>query len=216
MKTITAHHEIARTVANLLLDTEAIRFSPTKPFRWASGWLSPIYCDNRITLSYPEVRRAIKGYYAEVLSTHFAHVELIAGVATAGIAQAALVAEHTGLPLCYVRPKPKEHGMENLIEGKLRPGAKTVVLEDLVSTGGSSIKAAQALQAANAEVLGMIAAFRYGFDIAEAAFEQADLTLVSLSDYDTLLHVGLERGLFSPSQLSLLASWRSHPEHWKP
>jgi orotate phosphoribosyltransferase len=216
VKTTTAHQEIARTVANLLLDTEAIRFSPSKPFRWASGWLSPIYCDNRITLSYPEVRRAIKGYYAEIISLYFPEVELIAGVATAGIAQAALVADHLGLPMCYVRPKPKDHGMENLIEGKLRPGSKTVVLEDLVSTGGSSIKAAQALSDASAEVMGMVAAFRYGFDTAKQSFETANLTLVSLSDYDTLLHVGLERGLFSPSQLSVLASWRNSPDTWKP
>lgn len=217
MSAITASPEIAREVASWLLDTEAVKLSPKKPFRWASGWWSPIYCDNRVTLSFPEVRKQITNRLVEVIKQKYGGgFDSIAGVATAGIAQAALVAEAMHKPMCYVRPKPKDHGRENLIEGMLKPGSKVIVLEDLVSTGGSSIKAAQAIQEAGMDVLGMVSIFRYGFPEADLAFKEAELSLISLSDYTQLLHVGMERGFFAPAQLAMLSQWQQTPSVWNP
>jgi len=156
---------LAENVASMLLEVKAVRLNPDRPFKWASGWNSPIYCDNRITLSYPKVRTAIKNGLASAVQAYWNDVEIIAGVATAGIAQGALVADWLELPFCYVRPEPKKHGMGNQIEGYIKPGQKVVLVEDLVSTGGSSLKAVDALREAGANVLGMVSIFTYGFDI---------------------------------------------------
>ncbi len=166
---------IAESVASMLLEVKAVRLSPDKPFKWASGWNSPIYCDNRVTLSHPKVRTAIKNGLSAIVQAFWGDVDIIAGVATAGIAQGALVADWLELPFCYVRPEPKKHGMGNQIEGEFKAGQKVVVIEDLVSTGGSSLKAIEALQTAGAEVLGMAAIFTYGFEIAQKSFAEKGL-----------------------------------------
>lgn len=214
MSTITLS-PVATQVANLLLEIEAIRLSPKQPFTWASGWKSPIYCDNRLSLSFPKVRTYIKEQLAEVIRQHFPEAEAIAGVATAGIPQGALVAEALGLPFLYVRSKPKGHGMENLIEGKVTPGQKVVVLEDLISTGGSSLKAVEALRAAEVNPLGMAAIFTYGFPVATQNFEAANLPLVVLSDYETMLEGAITTGQVEESMRSLLSEWRQAPEAWQ-
>ena len=202
----------ARKIATYLLRTKAVRLSPHQPFRWSSGWNSPIYCDNRITLSDVEARTFIKKALAKAVKKEFPEATAIAGVATAGIAQGALVADYLQLPFAYVRPKPKEHGMGNQIEGYLAPGSKVVVLEDLVSTGGSSIKAAEALQAAGIEVLGMLAIFTYGFKTAERNFEEKDLKLVTLSHYSYLIDEAVKQDYVSAEDLELLKKWRRRPE----
>jgi orotate phosphoribosyltransferase len=206
--------EVAGRVAELLFESGAIKLSPEKPFTWSSGWKSPIYCDNRITLSFPAIRAYIKHQLADVVKTHFAGAELIAGVATAGIAQGALIADELQLPFCYVRSKPKGHGMENLIEGRALAGQKVVVIEDLVSTGGSSLKAAEALQDAGCEVLGMAAIFTYGFPLAEENFTAQNIPLLVLSDYSNLLNVALTTGKIGQSQMELLNQWRENPGAW--
>src|SRR5689334_17044054 len=183
MPIIKIQEHLAHPVATMLLKIQAIKLSTTKPFTWSSGWKSPIYCDNRLSLSYPEIRNTIRDGLVEAIQENFSTVESIAGVATAGIAQGAWVSESMNLPFLYVRPKPKDHGMENLIEGKITKGQKVVVIEDLVSTGGSSLKAVQALREAGFDVLGMVSIFNYGFDVANQNFKQADVKLISLSDY---------------------------------
>ena len=205
---------IAAEVAKKLLEIQAIRLQPTKPFTWASGWKSPIYCDNRLSLSFPEVRNLIKVNLVKSVQHFFPTVEAIAGVATAGIPQGALMADELGLPFVYVRSKPKGHGMENMIEGKVTPGQKVVVVEDLVSTGGSSLKAAQDLKNAGVEVLGLVAIFSYGFDIADKNFEEAGISLVCLSHYDALLPQAVANQYIDESTLKSLAEWRENPSVW--
>ena len=206
--------ETAEKVAKNLLEIRAIKLAPEKPFTWSSGWKSPIYCDNRLALSFPEVRNLIKTQLAEAISAHFKGVEAIAGVATAGIPQGALVADLLSLPFLYVRSKPKGHGMENLIEGKINAGQKVVVIEDLVSTGGSSLSAVAALKNAGAEVLGMAAIFTYGFSVADQNFNEAEVPLVVLSDYATLLQYAQKENIISEDQLPVLNEWRNKPEVW--
>ena len=207
-------NKISRHLAKELLTIGAVKLRPEQPFTWASGWRSPIYCDNRVTLSYPELRTYIKRALAGMVTHYFGQVEAIAGVATAGIPQAALVAEELNLPLAYVRSSPKGHGMENLIEGELGEKRKVVLIEDLVSTGGSSLKAAEALKTKGHQVLGMLSIFTYGFSIAKENFAQAGIQLVSLSNYDVLVEEALNLNLISASELDSLQSWRMAPQNW--
>ncbi|MFN8415019.1 MAG: orotate phosphoribosyltransferase [Cytophagaceae bacterium] len=206
----------AAEVAKSLLEIEAVKLSPTQPFQWASGWKSPIYCDNRMTLSYPKVRSIIRDGLAALIREHFPQANGIAGVATAGIPQGALVADVLELPMFYVRPKPKDHGMGNQIEGKVLPGQKVVVIEDLISTGGSSLKAVEALKAANVEVLGMVAIFTYGFEVAANNFAQAKVPLFTLSNYNELIKEAIQLGYIQPEALDALQAWRKAPEVWNP
>lgn len=204
----------AAKVASMLLQIGAIKLNTRSPFKWSSGWNSPIYCDNRLSLSFPKVRSAIRDLLVNTIKSHYPEVEAIAGVATAGIPQGALIADAMNLPFLYVRSKPKGHGMENLIEGRTIPGQKIVVVEDLVSTGGSSLKAAHALSEADCNVLGMIAIFTYGFEQADKNFEQAGVPLVCLSDYSKLIEEALNQGYISEDEVASLKSWRKSPEQW--
>ncbi|WP_339710089.1 orotate phosphoribosyltransferase [Cyclobacterium amurskyense] len=206
----------ASQIAKKLLEIKAIKLSPKDPFTWASGWKSPIYCDNRLSLSYPEVRKFIQEKLTSVIRTHFLNIEAIAGVATAGIPQGVLIADKLDVPFVYVRSKAKGHGMENMIEGKITPGQKVVVVEDLVSTGGSSLKAVNDLRAAGFEVLGMVAIFTYGFEISDINFEKEDVKLYCLSDYSSLLPQALEQGYVSEEDMNTLADWRKGPDTWNP
>ncbi|ARK13725.2 orotate phosphoribosyltransferase [Fibrella sp. ES10-3-2-2] len=205
---------VAQTVARHLLDVQAVRLRPADPFTWSSGWKSPIYCDNRVTLAYPQVRTYIKQALADVVREQFPDVQVIAGVATAGIPQGALVADALDLPYCYVRPEPKKHGMGNQIEGRLDNQQKVVVVEDLISTGGSSLKVVEALRQAGAEVIGMIAIFTYGFTIADDNFNQAGVKLVCLSQYDTLVQEAQTLNYIPVDALESLADWRKNPADW--
>ncbi|MFM7020223.1 MAG: orotate phosphoribosyltransferase [Aquirufa sp.] len=205
---------ISQEVAQHLLRIKAIQLRPDQPFTWASGWKSPIYCDNRISLSDPEARTYIKNSLSAVVKGYFKDVDAIAGVATAGIAQGALVADFLDLPFCYVRPEPKKHGMGNQIEGSVKPGQKVVLIEDLISTGGSSLKAAEALQQAGVEVLGMVAIFTYGFEIADQNFQNAGIPLVTLSNYDVLVEEAIKLDYISDTQLVTLQDWRVNPSTW--
>jgi len=197
-----------------LLQSKAIKLEPTKPFTWASGWKSPIYCDNRITLSFPETRTAIRNAFVEAISKTYPEVEVIAGVATGAIAQGALVAEAMNLPFAYVRSAPKKHGMENLIEGIVKPGQKVVVVEDLISTGGSSLQAVEALRKAGAHVLGMVAIFTYGFPKAEENFKESGCKLITLTNYMELLDMAVKADYIREEQLEVLKRWRQSPETW--
>lgn len=205
---------ISQEVAQHLLRIKAIQLRPDQPFTWASGWKSPIYCDNRISLSDPEARTYIKNSLSAVIKGYFKDVDVIAGVATAGIAQGALVADFLDLPFCYVRPEPKKHGMGNQIEGFVKAGQKAVLIEDLISTGGSSLKAAEALQQAGVEVLGMAAIFTYGFEIADENFQNAGIPLVTLSNYDVLVEEAIKLDYISDNQLMTLQDWRVNPSTW--
>lgn len=205
---------VANQVAAYLLEIEAIKLSVKKPFSWASGWKSPIYCDNRLSLSYPEIRTYIKDQLAESIKNTFKDVEAIAGVATAGIPQGALVAEVLGLPFIYIRSKPKGHGMTNMIEGKVVKKQKTVLVEDLISTGGSSLKAADALKDAKVKVLGMAAIFTYGFDISKSNFKEAKIEVVTLSNYAAMLEEAVALDYISEKELVSLKSWRVDPANW--
>jgi orotate phosphoribosyltransferase len=210
-----AQRTLAEDVASMLLEVQAVRLSPDKPFKWASGWNSPIYCDNRVTLSFPKVRTAIKNGLSSAVQAYFSDADIIAGVATAGIAQGALVADWLELPFCYVRPEPKKHGMGNQIEGaNIKKGQKVVLVEDLVSTGGSSLKAVDALREAGANVLGMVAIFTYGFDISVQNFADKNLKFYTLSDYDTLIGEAVKKDYISESQLITLQEWRDNPSEW--
>ena len=206
---------VAAEVADKLLEIQAIRLQPEKPFTWASGWKSPIYCDNRLSLSFPKVRNMIKEQLIRGIQHYFPTVEAIAGVATAGIPQGALLANDLDLPFIYVRSKAKGHGMENMIEGKVVPGQKVVVVEDLVSTGGSSLKATKDLLDAGFEVLGMVAIFSYGFDIAKQNFEDAGVKLVCLSHYEAMLPMAVQRKYITGDTLESLSEWRKDPSVWK-
>ncbi len=214
MTTITQFDTIAEKVAFSLLNIAAVKLRPEQPFQWASGWNSPIYCDNRFTLSYPEVRTLIKDSLVTLIAAEFPQAESVAGVATAGIPQAALIADAMQLPMIYVRPKPKDHGMGNMIEGKITPGQKVVVVEDLISTGGSSLKAVEALKDAGFEVLGMVSIFTYGFEIANDNFNNAGVKLFSLSNYDTLVNVGLTCNFIQNEHIASLQNWRTNPAAW--
>ncbi|MBK5278552.1 MAG: orotate phosphoribosyltransferase [Bacteroidia bacterium] len=215
MSIVKIQEETAGRVAALLLDIEAIKLNYKNPFTWSSGWKSPIYCDNRLALSYPEIRRSIKESLILAIKTNFPQAEYIAGVATAGIPQGALVAEGLELPYIYVRPKPKDHGLGNLIEGKIEKGKKVVLVEDLISTGGSSLKAAQALKEAGFNILGMVAIFTYGFDVAEKNFEAAKIPLVCLSDFNHVLKEAVDKKYLDEKQLIYVKSWRVDPGNWK-
>lgn len=201
--------------AKRLLDIKAIKLQPDAPFTWASGWKSPIYCDNRKTLSYPDLRSFVKQGLVNVVKERFANASAVAGVATGAIAQGALVADALNLPFCYVRSKPKDHGMGNLIEGTLPANSKVVVVEDLISTGGSSLKAVEALRQAGFEVVGMVASFTYGFPIAAEAFQKSGVELVTLSDYDHLVEVARETGYVKEGDMETLREWREAPAEWR-
>ena len=205
---------ISHQVASKLLQIEAIRLNLENPFTWASGWNSPIYCDNRLSLSYPDIRTFIKDELKVLIQKDFTHIEAIAGVATAGIPQGALVAEALDLPFIYVRSKPKGHGMTNMIEGKITTGQKVVLVEDLISTGGSSIKAAVALREAGLDVLGMVAIFTYGFDIALENFSNEDLKVSTLSNYNDMIEEALASNYISESKVDSLKAWRENPAEW--
>jgi orotate phosphoribosyltransferase len=207
--------DIDRHVAGLLLQCKAVILEPTKPFTWASGWQSPIYCDNRITLSYPEIRDFIKEAFKTSIENKFETPDLIAGVATGAIAQSALVADAMDLPMVYVRPSAKGHGRQNLIEGRLSPGQKVVVVEDLISTGGSSLKAVEALREAGAEVLGMVAIFSYGFELAADNFKKAGVALHTLTNYHVLIETALNSGAIQQDQVEMLQEWRKDPSQWR-
>jgi orotate phosphoribosyltransferase len=212
---ITIMPSTAGPVASKLLEIGAIKLNTAKPFTWSSGWKSPIYCDNRLSLSFPHVRSYIKRCLAEAVRTYYPDAEAIAGVATAGIPQGALVAEELHLPFLYVRPKPKDHGLENLIEGKLEKGQRVVLIEDLISTGGSSLKAAAALTDGGANVMGMVAIFTYGFETAEQNFSKDGIKLICLSDFPHLLDEALQNNFISPEQLTHVKAWRLDPANWK-
>ena len=203
-----------RQVAALLLECKAVILQPENPFTWASGWQSPIYCDNRITLSYPEIREHIKEAFRASILKNFSSPDLIAGVATGAIAQGALVADAMSLPMVYVRPSAKGHGRQNLIEGRLEAGQKVVVVEDLISTGGSSLKAVEALREAGAEVMGMVAIFSYGFELAADNFLKAGVELHTLTNYHILVESALETGAIQQDQVEMLQQWRKDPSQW--
>ena len=206
--------KIKMDFASKLLDIKAIKLQPKDPFTWASGWKSPFYCDNRKTLSFPEVRSYVKLELVHAMLAHFPEATAVAGVATGAIAQGALVADELNLPFCYVRSKPKDHGMGNLIEGQLPEGAKVVVVEDLISTGGSSLKAVEALRQAGFEVVGMVASYTYGFPVAEEAFAAAQVKLVTLTDYEHVVSQALETGYIAAEDVETLHRWRKDPAHY--
>jgi orotate phosphoribosyltransferase len=206
---------IAREVAEYLLEIKAVVLNPAEPFTWASGLKSPIYCDNRKTLSYPKVRTFIKGAFADVIDEEFKECQVIAGVATAGIPHGVLVADVLNKPFVYVRDKPKQHGLENMIEGHLEKGQKVMVIEDLISTGGSSLKAVAALRDAGAEVLGLGAIFSYGFQKAVDAFAAANCKYFTLSDYPTLLEIAVKQDYIKAEEKEALLEWYRNPEKWQ-
>ena len=210
------NQESAVKIAESLLQIKAIKLNPTNPFHWASGWNSPIYCDNRKSLSYPPVRTYIRQQFVDAINEHFPNVEVIAGVATGGIAHGALVAEAMGLPFAYIRSSTKGHGMQNLIEGDIFKDQKVVVIEDLISTGGSSLKAVEALRKNKCNVLGMVAIFTYGFDLARNNFENNNCKLITLSDYNSMLKVAVDSDYVSESDTESLTDWRKNPAKWAP
>ncbi|MDX9906137.1 MAG: orotate phosphoribosyltransferase [Bacteroidales bacterium] len=208
------NEEIARTTAKSLLQIKAVKLNPTEPFTWASGIKSPIYCDNRITLSFHAIRTYIRQQFVHIIREEFGVVEYIGAVATGGIAQGALVAQEFGIPLVYVRSEKKSHGMENKIEGKIEPGKSIVVIEDLVSTGSSSLTAVQALTEAGFIVKGMVAIFSYNLEPARKNFTDAKCRLVTLSDYNTLINEALDSNYITDDDLQSLVKWRENPEKW--
>ncbi len=201
-------------VAKKLIDIKAIKVQPDAPFTWASGWKSPIYCDNRKILSYPETRTFVRDRFVEIIQSKYPQAEVIAGVATGAIAMGALVAEVLGLPFIYIRSAPKGHGLENLIEGVLHEGQKVVVVEDLISTGGSSLNAAEAVVKAGGNVLGMVAIFTYGFPHAIENFAKAGIELTTLSNYHALIETAVSLNEVSASQVETLMKWRENPAEW--
>jgi orotate phosphoribosyltransferase len=201
-------------VTKKLLEIDTIKIQPLSPFTWASGWKSPIYCDNRKILSFPETRSYIRDKFVEIIQEKYLQAEVIAGVATGAIAHGVLVADKMGLPFIYIRSKPKGHGLENLIEGDLKPGQKVVVIEDLVSTGGSSLKAVEAVNNFGGEVIGMLSIFTYNFDVAQEQFKKANIELTPLSRYQVLIDTALEAGEISKDQIETLMEWRRDPANW--
>ncbi|MBP6090413.1 MAG: orotate phosphoribosyltransferase [Crocinitomicaceae bacterium] len=208
------NNDKALKVAEFLLQIKAVKFQPTTPFVWASGWNSPIYCDNRITLSYPSIRTFIRQAYSEAVLDYFGKPDVIAGVATGGIAQGALVAQELGLPFIYIRSSAKGHGMGNQIEGAFEKGQKVVVIEDLISTGGSSIKAIQALKEAELDVKGLIAIFTYGFKVADENFKNENCPYVTLSNYDFMIEEALNKDYINATDVDSLRKWKDSPETW--
>lgn len=208
--------ESAIKIAESLLQIKAIKLNPTTPFQWASGWKSPIYCDNRKTLSYPPVRTFIRQQFADAIKEHYPNVEVIAGVATGGIAHGALVAEAMGLPFAYIRSSSKGHGMQNLIEGDIFKDQKVVVVEDLISTGGSSLKAVDALREHGCDVLGMVAIFTYDFDLAQKNFKDSKCKIVTLSDYKSLIKTAVNANYVTEDNVESLSEWRKSPSTWSP
>lgn len=206
--------EVEQITAKQLLKIRAVKLSPEKPFTWASGWKSPIYCDNRITLSHPTVRTYIRQQFVKIINDEIGNVDVIVGVATGGIAQGALVAQDLGLPFAYVRSQNKGHGLENKIEGVVEKGQSAVVIEDLISTGGSSLKAVEALRAAGCKVKSLLAIFTYGFPVADEAFKIAKCPYRTLSNYNTLLETALEEEYISEKNIQILQKWRTAPESW--
>ena len=206
---------LKKAFARKLLEVKAVKLQPANPFTWASGWLSPIYCDNRKILSFPEVRTMVKLALTHMVMERFPQADVVAGVATGAIAQGALVADELNLPYVYVRPKPKDHGMGNQIEGEMPEGARVVVVEDLISTGGSSLKAVDALRRAGAEVVGMVASYTYGFPVAEEAFRQAGVELLTISDYEHVVAEAVATGYIKADDEQLLRQWRQNPAEWK-
>ncbi len=207
--------DTARKTSELLLQINAIKLKPENPFTWASGWISPIYCDNRIILSHPDVRSYVSGELARQVRELYGTPDIIVGVATGAIGIGMLVAEQLGLPFAYVRPEPKSHGRQNQIEGQTREGQSVVVIEDLISTGKSSLNAVTALEKAGLKVLGMLAIFSYGFDVASANFSDRAVQLHTLSDYDQLIELASASGYIRPEQLETLKRWRQNPQDWK-
>ena len=202
------------SIAEKLLQINAVKLNPQNPFTWASGWKSPIYCDNRKILSYPHVRDYIKSEMTNAIFTEFPDADVIAGVATAGIPWGVLVADLLSLPFIYVRSKPKEHGMGNQIEGVLNAGQKVVVIEDLISTGKSSLEAVKAIQEAQGEVIGLCSVFTYEFPVSQQIFEAENVKTLSLSNYSSLIDIALEKKIISEEEVSLLKSWRENPSEW--
>ena len=205
---------LEKLFAEKLLKVKAIKLQPSNPFTWASGWKSPFYCDNRKTLSYPSLRNFVKIEISRIILEKCGQVDAIAGVATGAIAQGALVAEELNLPFVYVRSSPKDHGLENLIEGELRPGMKVVVIEDLISTGGSSLKAVEAIRRDGCEVIGMVASYTYGFPVAIQAFKNAKVELVTLTNFEAVREVAVKTGYINQEDVALLDAWREDPAHW--
>jgi orotate phosphoribosyltransferase len=206
--------ETEKQVAEFLLQIKAIKLQPNNPFTWASGWKSPIYCDNRVTLSHPTIRTYIRQQLTRLIQETFGAVGCIAGVATAGIPQGVLIAQEMGLPFIYVRAKPKEHGTQNLIEGEIMPGKRVVVIEDLVSTGKSSLQAIDALRQAEYDVAGLAAIFDYGFTLAADNFKQANCPYVTLSNYKALIKYAVSQQYVSEQDVELLEQWRENPSEW--
>ena len=207
---------LEQILANKLLKIKAVKLQPANPFTWASGWKSPIYCDNRKTLSYPPLRNFIKLELARTILERYGNANTIAGVATGAIAQGAMVAEELNLPFVYIRATPKDHGLENLIEGDLKPGSKVVVIEDLISTGGSSLKAVEAIRNTGCDVVGMIAIFTYGFPVAEEKFKDAKVKCTALCNYDAILDEALRTDYVDESEIKTLQEWRKNPVKWNP
>jgi len=201
-------------IAEKLLQVNAIKLSPQAPFTWASGWKSPIYCDNRKVLGFPYVRDFIKSELCSVIFEKFEGATLLAGVATAGIAWGAMAADQLKLPYIYVRPKPKEHGLGNQIEGFFEADQKVLVIEDLISTGKSSLQVCEVLKKEGLEVIGMVSIFTYGFDVASKAFEEAGIPYLSLTNYEALINLAVNKGVVSPEDLKTLLNWRSNPSEW--
>jgi orotate phosphoribosyltransferase len=208
------NNDRALKVAEFLLQIKAIKLQPTNPFTWASGWKSPIYCDNRKTLSYPSIRTFIRQAYSEVILEKYGKPDFIAGVATGGIAQGALVAQELGIPFVYVRSTPKGHGLGNQIEGDFEKGQKVVVIEDLISTGGSSLQAVEALRQAGCDVKGLVAIFTYDFDIAKENFKKANCPFETLTNYDFLIEQAIRKEYINEGDLESLQSWRANPSTW--
>ena len=207
--------DTAKKTAELLLQIKAIKLNPNKPFTWASGWKSPIYCDNRLTLSYPSVRVFLKEEIAKIVELQYGKPDIIAGVATGAIAMGVLVAQQLGVPFVYVRPEPKKHGRQNQVEGHLEKGQNVVVIEDLISTGNSSLQAVEALKDAGAVIKGMVAIFTYGFDVAAKNFKDKNINLVTLSNYQYLLEQALDSNYINENELVTLKEWSANPSEWK-
>lgn len=212
---MTKHADSALKIAEYLLQIKAVKLQPDNPFIWASGWKSPIYCDNRLTLSYPKIRTFIRQQFCDVINEKFARPDVIAGVATGGIAHGALVAQDLGLPFVYVRSDAKKHGLTNQVEGHIEKGQNAVVIEDLISTGGSSLKAVDALREAGAQVKGLVSVFTYDFKAAETAFKKAKCEAVSLCNYHALVELALKKNYIDEEHVSSLKKWREDPENWK-
>lgn len=208
--------DLAEEIAKLLLDVQAVQFNFENPYKWSSGWNSPVYCDSRLTLSYPAIRTFIKNAFVLLIQENYPQVEALAGVATAGIPQSALIADALELPMVYVRPKPKEHGKENLIEGKIVAGQKVVIVEDIISTGKSTIQAALALREAGFDVLGAVAIYSYGFEFAHQSLRENDLDFKTLSAYPQLLVEIAKRQDIDEKTMASLHAWRKNPETWQP